>query len=398
MRPGIRPEFLTALQFLITQQTAHLADLLRSDGFPFEPFKDFLKDHRLTNRAFVFLENADLRAASPSHFLDWLETLRSATMNRQTEQLATLRTIDETFQAAGIPFMLMKGFAFAARFQSSPLLRHQSDLDILVHPSRIWDAVRALKSAGMRRPKGAERLSRRWVRWHHEYTFKQGDVGIDLHWKTRCWPGLRLNEDAFWSQCDTVLVEGRPTHTLAAEQSLVLLLISVALDIRRGAGRLKHFLDIHQHVDRLDETFDWPAFFHERKQEQTDLICGNVLAMMVNLFGKIGSTATRNRLARVQEFLVRLDPRMSIEQEQTLALLSYQRGNLQNLLWFQSLVPGTLLSQLGWRLKYIFLFPNKVPRAILLRSQWLGRMMLRSLTTCLTRSPAALARLYTART
>ena len=109
---------------------------------------------------------------------DTAEALREARLSAAGSflaQRAALDRLDRLFEAAGIPWLAMKGAHVRECAYPDPALRPAGDIDILVAPADRRRAARALLDAGYAVHAEPANIS-------HEATFSHGGVDIDLHW------------------------------------------------------------------------------------------------------------------------------------------------------------------------------------------------------------------------
>src|SRR5579885_941187 len=104
--------------------------------------------------ALYFLQRLKERNATefvPQRVIEQLESNLSLNQQRTSDLWQKFRTINARFLAAGIPFVVLKGFSLAPQFCPSAALRHQGDLDYLVDESSLPQAGRILEDLGYTR-------------------------------------------------------------------------------------------------------------------------------------------------------------------------------------------------------------------------------------------------------
>lgn len=94
---------------------------------------------------------------------------------------ADLAALADTFDAAGVPWAVLKGPALTTGYYHDPLARVYTDLDVLVDPDRLGDGLDALEASG------ARPVDRNWpmiaVTRRGELSFLlPGGTLLDLHW------------------------------------------------------------------------------------------------------------------------------------------------------------------------------------------------------------------------
>lgn len=101
--------------------------------------------------ALYFLQRVKDRNATeflPGRVLEQLESNYELNQQRTADLWQRFRTINARFLAAGIPFVVLKGFSLAPRFCPSAALRHQGDLDYLIDESSLASAGQILGALG----------------------------------------------------------------------------------------------------------------------------------------------------------------------------------------------------------------------------------------------------------
>ena len=114
------------------------------------------------------------------------ETLAAMALATLTRGMAAL------FEQADIPLLVIKGIPLSLQTTSSLTARGRGDLDLLVDPKRLPDAVQLLEENGFERkkgmfPKNLYSIWGRYSRWAgYEFSLirqqKNGSQWIDLHW------------------------------------------------------------------------------------------------------------------------------------------------------------------------------------------------------------------------
>ena len=133
-------------------------------------------------------------------------------------------------------------------------------------------------------------------------------------------------------------IAGTPVSTLSDEHALMFLLISIASDVKRGAMRGKHFLDLYLMLRQLEADIDWEAFFGKRAQEGLQTVCVNVLAIFLITWecgaefpGLVGALERRRRLIELRD------------ETEAVRLLERRRGNPENRAWRRRVQPRSAL-------------------------------------------------------
>jgi Uncharacterised nucleotidyltransferase len=84
----------------------------------------------------------------PSEFRDALEQRVQSNRKRMETMLTEFSKVNTEMRSRSIPHAFLKGFTLTPEFCADPTLRHQTDLDILVHPDSAVEATQALVACG----------------------------------------------------------------------------------------------------------------------------------------------------------------------------------------------------------------------------------------------------------
>ena len=159
-----------------------------------------LAQHRLSALALDTLTRAGLAAPpdAAQHLLR--ERLRNQMLHAR--RMRDLQALGARWQAAGIPWLPIKGADLARRIYPDPALRPSADLDVLLPVDRIAEAEAQARAAGFVAPAGrpSDALLRRY---HFHSTFHHPGSGtfLELHWRLAdraCLP--RGESEAGWFQ------------------------------------------------------------------------------------------------------------------------------------------------------------------------------------------------------
>ncbi len=113
-----------------------------------------------------------------------------------------LLTVHELLDTAGVPHRFLKGAGVAHRFYEHPGLRMFVDIDVLVPPTRLDDAVAALEAAGHERdqPDPYPGFSAKWAK-SVAVVHQDSQVEVDIHRVIADGPfGLRASADVLWDR------------------------------------------------------------------------------------------------------------------------------------------------------------------------------------------------------
>ena len=104
-----------------------------------------------------------------------LHAARLAAGARYMAQQQAIAEVDRLFEAAGIPYAVMKGALVRELLHADPSVRAAGDIDVLVSPADRQEAARLLVGAGFKMHLDVLNVS-------HEITLKTASADIDLHW------------------------------------------------------------------------------------------------------------------------------------------------------------------------------------------------------------------------
>lgn len=189
-------------------------------------------------------------------------------------------------QAAGVPFLVLKGAALNAVLYAGPGLRPMMDVDLLIHPADARRADAALRDLGCR--PGPDLVSEDYYpRYYYEREYFlpcRPEVKIDLH--VRPFRPLRyariLPEDALWDAPRQVSYGRLKVLIPNAENMLIHLAVHAAC---HGAAELKWLNDIKLWLDRFGGGLAVEALFDKCDKWQLTWPVRVALEQVERLFG-----------------------------------------------------------------------------------------------------------------
>ena len=347
---------ILAIRGLVEGEAAFLAALERSPDFDAEAFAAFANAHNLREWLTPLVGSERVRPLLSAPFVAALEAERAAQPRRKQALLELCEEIRTAFGAAEIPCLFLKGLYLGERFYGDVHRRHQYDVDVLVRPADFEAALNTLAPLGfdVTTAAGGKPVARRLrkirtrgrERAPQTITVRREDgLKVDLHCrlKSRWFHGI--DEQAAWADRRTFSVGGRGFETLSDEHTLLFLIVSLCFDLRRGACRAKHFLDLYLVLRALGQALDWERFLANREREGLLKVSVNVLAVFLTLWDCAGefpelAFAIEQRRRRVE----------LRDAQDALALVTRPRRSQENRVWFQRLCPGSPLAYWSWRL------------------------------------------------
>ncbi|HEX8219049.1 MAG TPA: nucleotidyltransferase family protein [Chloroflexia bacterium] len=215
--------------------------------------------------------DAYLQACGMSHLLPgWMqEALRKErlrTLVTYTQRMSVLPQLKSAFQAEGVQFQLLKGFALAHQAYKPPEARSVGDIDIWVRPPDVPRASRALQGLGLRPvPESYKRPRTFLLAYGEEVMFSPHAVGglpetldIDLHWHLigPWWlrRGLSVPERDLFAAPHMVTVEGEDYPTLSPTDHLYYLCLHAGAG--HGFEGLRWLVDLALLL--RSQPIDWP--------------------------------------------------------------------------------------------------------------------------------------------
>lgn len=156
------------------------------------------------------LQSDKLLESLPTVVVEALHRMRLSAAAAYLLHRTALLRVDALFEAAGVPYVVMKGVQLRECVYPDPALRPAADIDILVSLSDQQRAARVLLDAGYVLQADSANVS-------HEACFVSAPVAIDLHWdilrpgrtRTDMTAGLlarRQRLNGFWGPSDTDVV------------------------------------------------------------------------------------------------------------------------------------------------------------------------------------------------
>ena len=134
-------------------------------------------------------------------------------------------------------------------------------------------------------------------------------------------------------------------ETLADEDTLMFVLVSLAMDLKRGACKAKHFLDLYLILRTLGGDLDWEAFLRRRRAEGLAKVSVNILAVFLYLWDCRLEFPELTRVLAPRAHLLEID-----SEQEAVALATRPRRNRENRVWFRRVYPRSPWRYWAWRL------------------------------------------------
>lgn len=155
--------------------------------------------------------------------------------------------LQEAFEGAGVPFVVLKGVPLAQRAYGSVGLKHARDVDVLVPPARAEEALGVLERRGYGLVYPARRLDavrrRAVIRFGNEFTVqREGQAPlVEMRWRLTDNPRLVAGLDPFARTQDVAMPGGGTLRTLADDDLFAYLCVHGA---SHAWSRLKWLADV----------------------------------------------------------------------------------------------------------------------------------------------------------
>jgi len=150
-----------------------------------------------------------------------------------------------------------------------------------VRPEDLTRALDLLAPMGFVKPRGMLGMDRvaPWVT--HALECRRSDgLALDLHWTFRRLPGLRLDQEALWTDSGRLNLGGVAIPVPSDEHTLLQLLLGIAADLDRGLCRTRALWDVYMMLQAMKQQ-DWHGFLARRENEKMLPLVANALALVV---------------------------------------------------------------------------------------------------------------------
>lgn len=188
--------------------------------------------------------------------------------------------IKSLFDSRRIPMLSFKGPLLSIQAYGDPTLRMFGDLDLLVQPKHLDDAIRLLEEAGYQPLTTVSWFKRSSVIISRQkdvrFAERDGQTILELHWKlSGSHFGLPKEMNQLWERLESLDIAGMKVPNLSFNDLLIYLCLHGS---RHSWERLSWICDIY-HLLLSREEIDWATIFTESKS----LGCENVVALGLKL-------------------------------------------------------------------------------------------------------------------
>lgn len=200
---------------------------------------------------------------------------------RARDQLRLLTDLKAHFEAADIPFIALKGLYISQRFYGDIGRRYMWDLDVLIEPGNLPQAVAALQEMGMTNTSAPPvDIANPW--WGiHALEFRSDRGKVDIHVNLRNLPGIEIDLDQQWRDSQNYLIDGVEVPCANDENTLFLCCLGLATDMKRGRRNLRKIWDIYMMLRTMDGQTKWHDFLEQRQRDGSLKLVINILAFVI---------------------------------------------------------------------------------------------------------------------
>ena len=186
-----------------------------------------------------------------------VRNLGQAAKQQRLRSLALLAAgiaCSDRLRAEGIRCLLFKGPALALQTTGDICARGSGDVDLLVDPGSLAEAVSTLEAIGFTRLRGnfPRDLRSRWGRYGrwagYELSMRRGDIWLDLHWALSNVRSPLPTFEAIWAEHQTLNVNGKSLVTLSQRHAFLHACAHAAKD---EWMTLRHLVDIERLARQL---------------------------------------------------------------------------------------------------------------------------------------------------
>ena len=283
------------------------------------------------------------------------EAMAALALASLTREMAAL------FEQAVIPMQVIKGIPLALQTTGSLISRGRGDLDLLVDPKRLPEALQLLESVGFEKTYGASCIGTdspqdkysRFVSIELSLVRQRGQrQWIDLHWHVSHARGVLPLFNGLWTNRDYVDIDGTSVATLSLENAFVHACCHAAADRWMC---IRNLVDVERLAQRLNPQ-DLEALQKKRLVRKTCAVandCGTSPILQFKLGAPTIGTHTRSVCgAREAQMLPwrSLGPgewtvRNRIQYSLRLLNLSRHPAHLTSMLMQHLIPPESLLNQ-----------------------------------------------------
>lgn len=272
----------------------HSAEPEISDDVDWDRFMRLARFHRVQGLVSDCLRSTDTPV--PSAVADALGADTESIVAANLHIAAECRELRSEFETAGISLLFVKGLTVGALAYPKPLLKMGWDIDLLIGPDRLADAVELLRRRGYRQVVPTEGTdAQSWHRRRKESEWSLGPgLHVELHTRladnVRLIPRLNVNSPRQLVQ----IMPGTSLPTLAGDELFAYLCVHGASS---AWFRLKWITDLAAILHRVEA--QGIERLYERSQKLgAGRAAAQALLLADNLYGSLRGTDLRSKLER----------------------------------------------------------------------------------------------------
>ncbi|MFC2095732.1 nucleotidyltransferase family protein [Candidatus Bipolaricaulota bacterium] len=154
--------------------------------------------------------------------IDYARRLYQVTNLKNEQLFRSLSSLLESFEAAGIETMIMKGASLALLHYQDLGMRSMGDVDLLIHPDDVAKAVELLTDLKWRRTGHApQNLTKTYLSTRRAMNFSSSSITkLDLHWHAMDETQHPGGDDPFWKESIRTAVYGVKTRAMCPTDHL----------------------------------------------------------------------------------------------------------------------------------------------------------------------------------
>jgi hypothetical protein len=253
--------------------------------------------HSLTPLLYATWRNAGQLERLPPASRARLAQAYTANARRNDNIRRELLEIHQLLSQAGVPALLLKGWALLENFYPDPATRVLYDHDLLVPAHLAERGQQALQAAGFRPLPGKDQ----WIEKHLPALWRNDGYAwngylfdplyprpVELHlglWE-QGWRGLRLNQLADpWAGGVTQIIAGTPMLRLSNENMLIHLAMHFAGHLIEREARLNQLLDLARLSQQWSATLDWAQVISQTNRARVGRFVYASLYLARQIFG-----------------------------------------------------------------------------------------------------------------
>ncbi len=263
-------------------EKSHLESLSLSE---WEKLTVLAKQHHLLPLLKYRLAAENLEHLIPETILEQMNSVLLQTTMRNLSLLAEFRQLVNEFGENAIEVIALKGIYLAATVYPQIGLRHMRDIDLLVSPQDMLEAVRIMQSLGYKPEREITELDLSFKYAHHLPLFtKNKKLRVEIHAR------LTISSDQhgeksqlWWKGRQTVQIAGVTAEVLAPLDLILHLCIHISYHHCFKVD-LRHYYDLVAVICFWGKEFDWDELVRRTKQRKWEKGVLLTLKMVQSLF------------------------------------------------------------------------------------------------------------------